>query len=82
MTFKVRPCLSHSIPPVTRIDTRGNENLQEALHIVSRNLFLQLMFPMWVLRWGTPHMRNFYTASNELQVRRLVCVHVSSASGC
>ena len=49
---------------------------------MSRNLFLQLMFPMWVLRWGTPHMRNFYTASNELQVRRLVCVHVSSASGC
>ena len=46
-------------------------NLQEALHIVSRNLFLQLMFPMWALRWGTPLMRSFYTASNELQVRFL-----------
>ncbi|TBU39902.1 cytochrome P450 [Dichomitus squalens] len=40
---------------------------KQALHIVSRNLFLQLMFPRWLLRWGLPVMRNFYTASNELQ---------------
>ncbi|KAI1788638.1 cytochrome P450 [Ganoderma leucocontextum] len=46
----------------------GHEmTFKEALHIVSRNLFLQLMFPMWALRWGTPGMRSFYTASNELQ---------------
>ncbi|KAI0760159.1 cytochrome P450 [Fomes fomentarius] len=40
---------------------------KEALNLVSRNLFLQLIFPKWVLRWGTPHMRRFHTASNELQ---------------
>ncbi|KAI0739086.1 cytochrome P450 [Daedaleopsis nitida] len=40
---------------------------KQALHIVSRNLFLQLMCPAWLLRWGTPLMRQFYLASNELQ---------------
>ena len=42
---------------------------QEALNVVSRKLFLQLIFPMWFLRWGTPAMREFYVASDELQVR-------------
>ncbi|KAI0716468.1 cytochrome P450 [Earliella scabrosa] len=40
---------------------------KEALNVVSRKLFLQLIFPMWLLRWGTPAMREFYVASNELQ---------------
>ncbi|PIL23515.1 cytochrome P450 [Ganoderma sinense ZZ0214-1] len=29
--------------------------------------FSELMFPTWALRWGTPLMRSFYIASNELQ---------------
>ena len=36
---------------------------------MSRNLFLQLIFPGWMLRWGTPLMRRFYVAQHELQVR-------------
>ncbi|KAI0349208.1 cytochrome P450 [Trametes cingulata] len=39
---------------------------KDALNIVSRNLFLQILFPRWLLRWGTPTMRRFHTAYHEL----------------
>ncbi|KAH9855318.1 cytochrome P450 [Lenzites betulinus] len=39
---------------------------KDALNDVSRNLFLQIMFPKWMLRWGTPTMRRFHTAYTEL----------------
>ncbi|KAI8969408.1 cytochrome P450 [Trametes punicea] len=39
---------------------------KDALNVVSRNLFLQVLFPHWVLRWGTPGMRRFHTAYREL----------------
>ncbi|KAI0819401.1 cytochrome P450 [Trametes gibbosa] len=39
---------------------------KDALNVVSRNLFLQLLFPKWMLRWGTPGMRRFDTACTEL----------------
>ncbi|KAI0642624.1 cytochrome P450 [Trametes meyenii] len=39
---------------------------KDALNVVSRNLFLQLLFPQWMLRWGTPTMRRFHTAYAEL----------------
>ncbi|KAI0720719.1 cytochrome P450 [Cerioporus squamosus] len=40
---------------------------KDALNLVSRNLFLQLLFPKWMLRWGTPVMRRFAIAQDELQ---------------
>ncbi|KAH9899278.1 cytochrome P450 [Cubamyces lactineus] len=39
---------------------------KDALNVVSRNLFLQVLFPQWLLRWGTPSMRRFDTAYTEL----------------
>ena len=43
-----------------------NVHLQDALNVVSRNLFLQVLFPQWLLRWGTSSMRRFHTAYTEL----------------
>ncbi|KAI0676506.1 cytochrome P450 [Trametes maxima] len=40
---------------------------KDTLSIVSRNLFLQVVFPQWVLRWGTPTMRSFHTAYSEIE---------------
>lgn len=41
-------------------------HLQDALNVVSRNLFLQVLFPHWLLKWGTPSMRRFHASYNEL----------------
>ncbi|CDO70499.1 hypothetical protein BN946_scf184569.g42 [Trametes cinnabarina] len=38
----------------------------DALNVVSRNLFYQVLFPRWLLRIGTPGMRRFHTAMREL----------------
>ncbi|TFK82080.1 cytochrome P450 [Polyporus arcularius HHB13444] len=40
---------------------------KNALDLVSHNLFLQLLFPKWMLRWGTPLMRRFAVAQDDLQ---------------
>ncbi|KAI0760164.1 cytochrome P450 [Fomes fomentarius] len=39
---------------------------KEALHEVSHRLFLQVLFPDWLLRNGTSKMRYFYRAYGEL----------------
>ncbi|KAH9899366.1 cytochrome P450 [Cubamyces lactineus] len=39
---------------------------KEALYDVSHNLFLRILFPPWLLRYGTPRMRRFATAYNEM----------------
>ncbi|KAI9063783.1 cytochrome P450 [Trametes sanguinea] len=45
----------------------GHEmTFKDALNVVSRNLFYQVLFPRWLLRIGTPAMRRFDTASREL----------------
>ena len=46
----------------------GTALLQQTLNLVSRNLFLELLFPKWLLRWGTPLMRDFHIAHGELRV--------------
>ncbi|KAH9941606.1 cytochrome P450 [Epithele typhae] len=40
---------------------------KEALNIVSRNLFIELLVPKWLQRWGTPYLRSFHTAKQELE---------------
>ncbi|KAL1946291.1 hypothetical protein VTO73DRAFT_15418 [Trametes versicolor] len=39
---------------------------KDALNVVSRNLFLQVLFPHWLLKWGTPSMRRFHASYTEL----------------
>ncbi|KAI8969412.1 cytochrome P450 [Trametes punicea] len=39
---------------------------KEALYHVSHLLVLKVIFPDWLLRWGTPKMRRFARASDEL----------------
>lgn len=63
MTFKVCFCFS----PANWI-LRAEHAVQEALHEVSHRLFLQVLFPDWLLRNGTSKMRYFYRAYGELGV--------------
>ena len=42
----------------------------DALYEVSHRLLWRVMFPEWMLRWGTPTMRKFLRANKELEVRR------------
>ena len=39
------------------------------MHEVSHRLFFRVIFPNWMLRWGTPRMRRFMAAFDELEVR-------------
>ncbi len=41
---------------------------KDALYEVSHRLLWRIMFPEWMLRWGTSTMRNFWTANVELKV--------------
>ncbi|OJT02987.1 Cytochrome P450 4X1 [Trametes pubescens] len=43
-----------------------NITFKDALNVVSRNLFLQVLFPHWLLKWGTSSMRRFYASYKEL----------------
>lgn len=46
--------------------------------MVSRNLFLEILFPKWLLRWGTPLMRQFHAAHEELRVSFLSDIAIKS----
>ena len=39
------------------------------MSVVSHGLYLNIIFPDWLLRWGTPKMRTFIAAHDELMVR-------------
>ncbi|EJF57962.1 614/534 cytochrome P450 [Dichomitus squalens LYAD-421 SS1] len=39
---------------------------KDAMYEVSHHLVLKVLFPDWLLRWGTPAMRHFATAHDEL----------------
>ena len=45
--------------------------LQDAMYEVSHHMYLKIIFPDWLLRWGIPMMRTFIAAHDELMVRRL-----------
>ncbi|KAH9941623.1 cytochrome P450 [Epithele typhae] len=40
----------------------------DALNEVSHRLFLRILFPDWILRWGTPSMRHFIRAFEEIKL--------------
>ncbi|KAI1786708.1 cytochrome P450, partial [Ganoderma leucocontextum] len=40
---------------------------KDALYEVSHRLLWRVMFPEWMLRWGTPTMRHFLRANKELE---------------
>lgn len=53
-----------SVPPPGHMLT-----FKDAMYETSHNLVLSLIFPLWALRLGTPGMRYFARAFDELGVR-------------
>ena len=43
---------------------------KDALYEASHRLPWRVIFPEWMLRWGTPTMRKFMRANVELEMRR------------
>ena len=41
---------------------------KDALYEASHRLLWRVIFPEWMLRWGTPTMRKFLRANEELEV--------------